>query len=106
MVGLVVGVTVLIIFSCLTKAQPSVGSGSAMGSGLPMIPVTASCRDAGFTSCCLGRNDSCSSTTSRNFISLPRCYCDAFCLHAASDDCCEDLMTGLLPCGKSVIQYG
>ena len=87
-------VSVLLIFSCSTNAQPS-GSGSAMGSGSGIIRTA--CLDAGYTSCCPGRNDSCSTT------SQPKCYCDAFCLLAASDDCCEDLMMGLLPCSKFVI---
>lgn len=88
-------VGILLMFSCSTNAQP-IGSGSAVGSGSG-FDITSSCRDAGFNSCCPGRNDSCSTT------SQPKCYCDAFCLLAASDDCCEDLVMGLLPCSEFVI---
>ena len=87
---IVVGVLLL---SCTTDAQ---GSGSAVGSGSGVI-ITTPCLDAGFTSCCPGRDDACHPGDNRTRAS---CYCDAFCLQTASDDCCDDLTMGLLLCSK------
>jgi len=69
------------------NAQPDNGSGSGA------IQVPTPCQDAGYTSCCRGRNDSCT-------VNPPLCYCDEHCLIVGGNDCCEDLLSGTLPCCK------
>jgi len=92
MEALLVLVYVLLLSSSrLTDAQFGSGSGSG-------AVVSAPCLDAGLTSCCPGRDDSCSGAD----ITGKVCYCDAFCVLSASDDCCDDLMMGVLSCSKSI----
>ena len=89
MMKLVALVLAVLQFSCTLRAQPSgqgtVASGSAM--------LSRPCHAAGYSSCCRGRNDSCLGTPQV-------CYCDEYCLHTNTDDCCEDLVMGLLRCGE------
>ena len=74
---------------CLMDARVLVAR-NELGSGGNTLTF---CSNAGLTSCCPGRNDSCLG-------SPPVCYCDEYCLFNNTQDCCQDLLMGLLTCSE------
>jgi len=85
--SLAVTAAVFLFLSCSMDARVLMAR-SELGSDIPSF-----CQDAGLTSCCPGRDDSCLG-------SPPVCYCDEFCIFNNSQDCCQDLLMGLLTCSK------
>jgi len=81
---LIVGV----VFISRTMDAQSIGSGSGA-----ILQVTR-CLDDGYTTCCPGRNETCVAGKP------PMCYCDEYCIIVGGNDCCEDLISGELPCCK------
>lgn len=95
MISLLALVFAILLQLCVFTAQqdvPDAGSASlveASGS----TPLSRPCHEAGYSRCCRGRNDSC--------LGNPQvCYCDEYCLRSNTEDCCEDLVMGMLRCGE------